>query len=281
VKASPEDQLRLLDVQADDAALDQLAHKRATLPDLALLASLSGQIARVKDNVVRLETQDADMAREQRKIEADVDQVRARVTRDEQRLNSGAGSAKDLEHTQGELASLARRQADLEDQVLEVMERREAVQTELAAEKAELDRLTAEQADATARRDAAYAEIDAHSARLSENRRALVTAIAALWPMLRLPVAVLRMMLTRIVCGRSAARSAAGSTRPSRSTGSRVTSKPSRSSASADRSTASCSIVDVITCRPRSSFRCAMPWNAKLSPSVPPEVKMTSFAATP
>ena len=87
--------------------------------------------------------------------------------------------------------------------------------------------------------------------------------------------------LTRIVSGRSARPRSAGSTNPVRLTGSRVTSKPSCSSASAERSTASCSIVEVITCRPRSAFRCAIPWSAKLSPSVPPDVKMTSLAATP
>jgi hypothetical protein len=40
-------------------------------------------------------------------------------------------------------------------------------------------------------------------------------------------------------------------------------------------------MVEVMTWRPRSRLRRVMPWNAKLSPSVPPDVKMTSFAAAP
>jgi len=41
--------------------------------------------------------------------EADAEQVRTRKTRDEARLASGQGSAKDLEHLQHELVSLTRR----------------------------------------------------------------------------------------------------------------------------------------------------------------------------
>ncbi|MDQ1725988.1 MAG: uncharacterized protein QOK14_33 [Frankiaceae bacterium] len=179
MKASPDDQMRLLDVQADDRVLDQLAHRRRTLPELAILDTIGGQLDKLRDNVVRLETQDGDMQREQRKIEADVEVVRSRVVRDQQRLDSGAGSAKDLEHTQGEMVSLARRQSDLEDQVLEVMERREAVQMELDGERAEFDRLTAEQTEAAGRRDAAYAEIDGDAADVTQHRAALAATIPA------------------------------------------------------------------------------------------------------
>jgi predicted nucleic acid-binding Zn-ribbon protein len=171
--------MRLLDVQADDRVLDQLAHRRRTLPEHAILESIGGQIAKLRDNIVRLESQDGDMQREQRKIEADVEVVRSRVVRDQQRLDSGAGSAKDLEHTQGEMVSLARRQSDLEDQVLEVMERREAVQMELDAERAEFDRLTAEQTAAAERRDAAFAEIDGDGADVTKHRAAMASSIPA------------------------------------------------------------------------------------------------------
>lgn len=179
MKASPDDQIRLLDVQADDAVLDQLAHRRRTLPELALLTSIEAELATLRDNLTRLQTQDSDMEREQKRIEADVDVVRQRTARDQQRLDSGSGSAKDLEHMQAELVSLARRQGELEDQVLEVMERREAVQTELAAERAEFDRRSAEQADAASRRDAAFAEIDAETARLVAHRSEVAATIPA------------------------------------------------------------------------------------------------------
>ena len=40
MNAAPDDQLRLLDVQALDSTVDRLTHRRATLPELeAILAS--------------------------------------------------------------------------------------------------------------------------------------------------------------------------------------------------------------------------------------------------
>ena len=87
------------------------------------------------------QTEESDTSREQTKAEQDVDQVRQRAARDQKRLDSGAvTSPKDLENLQREIASLAKRQGDLEDIVLEVMERRES----LDAEVAELGRRTGE-----------------------------------------------------------------------------------------------------------------------------------------
>ena len=50
-----------------------------------------------------------------------------RSARDQQRLDTGAvSSPRELENLQSEIASLAKRRSDLEDVVLEVMERRES-----------------------------------------------------------------------------------------------------------------------------------------------------------
>lgn len=125
MNAAPADQLRLLDIQALDSKLDQLAHRRRTLPQLAALAAAETRIGQIRDVLVASTTQESDLARELRKAESDVDAVRTRAARDRKMLDSGAGSAKDLAHLQSELESLAKRQSDLEDIVLEVMERAE------------------------------------------------------------------------------------------------------------------------------------------------------------
>ena len=67
--------------------------------------------------------------------------MRDRAARNQSRLDAGQGSAKDLQALQHELASLARRQAELEDVELEVMERSESLTarvTELEGRRAEL-----------------------------------------------------------------------------------------------------------------------------------------------
>jgi predicted nucleic acid-binding Zn-ribbon protein len=65
--------------------------------------------------------------REVEKSEADVQLVRDRAARDRVRLDAGTGSAKDLQALQHELTSLSRRQSELEDIELEIMERAEAL----------------------------------------------------------------------------------------------------------------------------------------------------------
>jgi predicted nucleic acid-binding Zn-ribbon protein len=162
VKAPAETQLRLLDLQDVDTALDRLAHRRRTLPELAEIERHEARLAELRDAIVGAETEVSDVDREQRKIENDVDVVRTRMTRDQQRLDTGAVShAKELESLKHELDSLAKRQADLEDLVLEQMERREGFETTLNALTTERDEVTAALEAAVARRDATFADIDA------------------------------------------------------------------------------------------------------------------------
>jgi hypothetical protein len=142
VNAEPADQLRLLDLQLLDSKLDQLAHRRRTLPQIAELQALDTKLGQLRDvHAVSVAT-DSDLAREQSKAEADVDQVRTRAERDRKMLESGNASAKELESLQHELESLAKRQGDLEDIVLEVMEKVEASSArtaKLAADRAEVE----------------------------------------------------------------------------------------------------------------------------------------------
>ncbi|WP_078893681.1 C4-type zinc ribbon domain-containing protein [Streptomyces sp. CT34] len=178
MNAAPADQIRLLDVQSLDVRLTQLAHRRKNLPELAELTTLEADLTQQRDLLVAAQTEESDTSREQTKAEQDVDQVRQRAARDQKRLDSGAvTSPKDLENLQRELASLAKRQGDLEDVVLEVMERREAAQERAAELTGRVAAIQAKVDDATARRDAAYAEIDAEAASVTKERELTVADI--------------------------------------------------------------------------------------------------------
>jgi uncharacterized protein len=164
------DQRRLLDVQSLDTRLDQLAHKRRTLPELARLAELDGQLDDLHTALVTSQTAVSDLRREVAKAEADVEQVRARAARDQARLDSGQGSPKDLQALQHELETLGRRQGDLEEVELEVMERLEAHETALGEVTIAHDALVARRAEVVVERDAAFAAIDAEIAALGGER---------------------------------------------------------------------------------------------------------------
>lgn len=126
------------------------------------------------------QTEESDCAREQTKAEQDVDQVRQRAVRDQQRLDSGAvTSPKDLENLQHEIVSLAKRQGDLEDVVLEVMERRESAQERVAELTERVGSVQSKIDDASARRDAAYEEIDGESASVTKEREVVAGSVPA------------------------------------------------------------------------------------------------------
>lgn len=123
------------------------------------------------------QTEESDTAREQTKAEQDVDQVRQRAVRDQQRLDSGALGAKDLENVQRELVSLAKRQSDLEDVVLDVMERRETAQERAAELGGRVEAVQAETAAAEARKTEALAAIDAEGFTAAKEREVLAGAV--------------------------------------------------------------------------------------------------------
>lgn len=142
VNAEPQDQWRLLDLQEKDTRLSQLAHRAATLPEAAALADLETRVARTRDELVAAEVIAEDLVRDQERAEADVEQVRARSKHDQELLNGGTiGDPKQLQNLQHEIESLARRQSELEDVELEIMDRVEGAQAavaQLAAQKSEL-----------------------------------------------------------------------------------------------------------------------------------------------
>ena len=160
MKASVEAQLRLLELADLDAELSRLDHRRRTLPELEEYGRIEARDGELRDELTALEATESDLRREQAKAEADVDQVRSRVDRDRTRLDAGqVSSPRELENLQSEIASLIRRQSDLEEIVLGVMERQEAAELRRKTLTQEEGELARQRDEVGARRDAALGEI--------------------------------------------------------------------------------------------------------------------------
>jgi predicted nucleic acid-binding Zn-ribbon protein len=179
VNADTATQLRLLDLQAADTSLAQLAHRRKNLPELAAIAECDKRAAELHNDVVDAQVKVTDLADEQRRLEADVDTVRARAGRDDSRLQAGGLPARELESLQHEIATLARRQSTLEDELLDVMERAEEADALLRAATSRHDAIVSEQSALEAARDAAFTEIDESIARRTPERAAIATEVPA------------------------------------------------------------------------------------------------------
>jgi len=179
VKADPTDQQRLLDLAAEDLALTQLTHRRQTLPEVAAVEAADEAERQFAAEVVRTQTDARDLEREVKRLESDVDTVRQRAARDQQRLDSGGATPKEMTNLQHELQSLARRQSDLEDQELELMERQEAAAAALAAAQAGHEKASADHERAVQQRDDALADLADATARHEAARAAAAEGLPA------------------------------------------------------------------------------------------------------
>ncbi len=171
------DQVRLLDVQALDTHLAKLAHQRKTHPTITALAELTARAEDLTRAKTAAEVLVSDTRRELTKAETDVEQVTTRAARNQQRLDAGAGSPKDLQALGHELESLAKRQSDLEEVELEVMERMESAEQEAAAVTEQLEALQADVARTEAERDQALAGLDAEITETQAKRDAAAEGI--------------------------------------------------------------------------------------------------------
>jgi predicted nucleic acid-binding Zn-ribbon protein len=171
VKASPQNQLRLLELADLDAELVRLARRKQGLPEVAELARLEARAGELKDDLTTTETELGDLSREQSRAERDVEQVRTRIEKDRARLEAGqVSAARELASLQSEIESLHRRQGDLEEIVLELMERMETLESRRDELTAERESLVNEMDAVAARRDAAVKEIDEQATKATDRR---------------------------------------------------------------------------------------------------------------
>jgi predicted nucleic acid-binding Zn-ribbon protein len=179
VIAEPATQQRLLELAEVDTELNRIDHRRRTMPELAEIIEGERTVQGRKDTVVTVQSGAGDLDRDIARLERDIDGVRARVDRDQGLLAGGGVSAKQAVDLQHELDTLARRQGNLEDELLEIMEQREATEANLQNAQVELAAAEQKLADVAARRDTTLADLDAAEAGRRRDREAIVKDIPA------------------------------------------------------------------------------------------------------
>ena len=175
-KAPQAEQLRLLGLQANDSKLNQLQRQAAVVKANPELAALAGQLTTAESELVTAATNLGDAERDLKRSEDDVQSVVTRLERDEQRLNSGTGSSKDLTALQSEVASLTRRRSDLEDIELEVMERVEAARAARDDAQKRSESVRSQLREVESARDEELARIDAERAEVQAARDELAAS---------------------------------------------------------------------------------------------------------
>lgn len=169
---------RLLELQAIDTATDRLTRRAGELEagEELRAARSSMEDAESRLGEVRLGL-DA-LAREQGRLEHEVDSMTQKAAAEEKRLYDGSvANAKELEALQHEIANLKERRSRTEDIMLEQMERREDLDARAAGADAEV--ATARAKVEAIGGDAVHevAQIDADLVAKREEREALVPQI--------------------------------------------------------------------------------------------------------
>ncbi|GAB7143125.1 zinc ribbon domain-containing protein [Mycobacterium riyadhense] len=175
MKAEVAQQRSLLELATLDAELSRMAHRATHLPQREAYEKVKAEHTAASDRLAALRIAVEDLDAQVSRFEGEIDAVRKREDRDRSLLRSGATDAKQLSDLQHELETLERRQASLEDSLLDVMERREELQAQQRAELQALDGLQADLDSAQQELDAALAELD-HARNERSSRREAVTA---------------------------------------------------------------------------------------------------------
>lgn len=159
MKASTRQQRLLLDLQDLDNTLARLRRKRSTLPERAEIEGLGGETGAARDSYMKAQRELDTRRAELERIEADVTTVQQRRDRDNQML-AVSTSSKEAQSLQGELETLTRRQSELEDRQLELMESVDMAQASFAEAERVLAGIDERQAEFQTRLEVAEHAID-------------------------------------------------------------------------------------------------------------------------
>ena len=179
MKAEVIHQRSLLELAELDAERARIEHRAGHLVELRRLEEIQAAHQKANDQLAALQIALEDVDEQVSKFEAEIDAVRQREDRDRKLLDSGATDAKQLTDLQHELETLERRQASLEDSLLEVMEHREGLQTDQAAELAKIDELQKDLVEAQQACDEARSELDQQRAQSLSRREELIAGLDA------------------------------------------------------------------------------------------------------
>jgi predicted nucleic acid-binding Zn-ribbon protein len=133
----------LLEVQALDTIADQLRHRRDHLPERGELADRNAKLSELEGRAGEVQGERDAIAASEKRLEDEIALVTEKAKGADQKLYSGTVNIpRELTALQDEIASLQRRQRQLEDQELELMEQAEpldATLTEFQTARSALD----------------------------------------------------------------------------------------------------------------------------------------------
>ena len=123
----------LLVVQEHDTAADSLRHRRATLPEREVLIKAEAEITELAPILADARGRRDLVARDVSRLEDEASSTAAKAKEVEKTMYSGSiSSPRELQAMQADVEQLERHRSSLEDRELELMERQETLDAEVA-----------------------------------------------------------------------------------------------------------------------------------------------------
>jgi len=170
----------LLVVQDHDTGLNQLRHRRSTLPEQAELAGVEGRLTALEARAAEVQSERDGLGVRQADLEGQIEASRARQSELERRMYGGQVSAsRDLQAMDEEVTHLKRRISELEDREIEIMEALEPIDTALQTAEAERQVLRADRDRLQRVIAEALSRIDADIASQTEERQTAMASVPA------------------------------------------------------------------------------------------------------
>jgi predicted nucleic acid-binding Zn-ribbon protein len=130
---------RLLDLQELDLSIDRLEHRREDLEAGADVDATRRRLDAAEERVGELRLALDSVRREESRLEGEISSFDLRIRAEEGRLYDGSvANPRELQSIEAEISNLRARKSRLEDEELDQMERREAMESKLPALEGEL-----------------------------------------------------------------------------------------------------------------------------------------------
>ena len=137
--AAPKGSDRILELQELDLSIDRLNARRQLLESGEDLRTARSRLAEAESRLGELKLSIDEVARDQRRLEQDIDSLDRKIQAENKRLIDGTvANPKELQSIQAEVQNLRARKARIEDQLIDLMERREELESSLAPIEAEV-----------------------------------------------------------------------------------------------------------------------------------------------
>lgn len=178
IPASPAEQRKLHDLQQVDTAIRKLQVRRASLPEQQALDENAETLRAITEEFAGARERLDVLNRQQSRLEQEIATLDARRKAEEGRMYSGLiTSEKESEALRNELHSIKGRKRDLEDQLIEVMEELEGLESLTKTLQERHTELTTKVAELTEARDHAASDIDTEIAQRQTEREAVAAEV--------------------------------------------------------------------------------------------------------